>query len=448
MKNLDSLVGVLESSTMCIENSDSSIGCPYSYMNEIYDSKEEEGEATADKEDESKSAIKWEEEDQKNLMDLGNLELDINLEKKRRQRRLIYEKNLIDLDFADIPVIHNPFDFPDDSFVVMGLPLIPGFAPSILQHRRNPFDISYNSNEEKPDLKRDNFQQEFIVFHKKDSLFRRHESFSGKHLTKKLGDGPVHQTDHRHEVPPTTSSPLNGPLRCRRCHREASGLRHCDKHHQRRPEDRIGFFKRYCDLLGVGYGNNLDCYSDTPLLNSLLNLHPFFVTVRAREEEWWEPELWKLCLWLIRSNSCGSVSRVGLKPTCFCGENAVFRTARTPKNKGRRFWGCPKFKGGSEDCASGCKFFKWCNEDVIDEGNEGNVVTVEGSGRKNEVGGNSMMMEQMMMKMEERLGEKLKIPILQKSVVRLENWLKLLMGMMVIICLCNVIVISMLLKIG
>nr|ACG30316.1 hypothetical protein [Zea mays] len=25
--------------------------------------------------------------------------------------------------------------------------------------------------------------------------------------------------------------------------------------------DRIGYYKRYCDMLGVGYGDNLDCYS-------------------------------------------------------------------------------------------------------------------------------------------------------------------------------------------
>uniref|UniRef100_A0A2N9HQL2 chitinase n=1 Tax=Fagus sylvatica TaxID=28930 RepID=A0A2N9HQL2_FAGSY len=28
--------------------------------------------------------------------------------------------------------------------------------------------------------------------------------------------------------------------------------------------DRIGFYKRYCDKLGLGYGNNLDCYSQKP----------------------------------------------------------------------------------------------------------------------------------------------------------------------------------------
>ena len=25
--------------------------------------------------------------------------------------------------------------------------------------------------------------------------------------------------------------------------------------------DRIGFYKRYCDIFGIGYGNNLDCYN-------------------------------------------------------------------------------------------------------------------------------------------------------------------------------------------
>ncbi|KAA0025620.1 family 19 chitinase [Cucumis melo var. makuwa] len=28
-----------------------------------------------------------------------------------------------------------------------------------------------------------------------------------------------------------------------------------------RVKDRIGFYKRYCDMLGIGYGNNLDCYN-------------------------------------------------------------------------------------------------------------------------------------------------------------------------------------------
>ncbi|KAG2380263.1 uncharacterized protein HKW66_Vig0170420 [Vigna angularis] len=149
------------------------------------------------------------------------------------------------------------------------------------------------------------------------------------------------------------------------------------------------------------------------------------------------------CLGSGFEQSCGSVSRLGVKPTCFCGQNAVFHIVRTPKNKGKRFWGCPKFKGGSEDCSSGCNLFQSCSEDVI---HEGNVVTVEESGRNKEVGGSLMKMEQMLMKMEERDVEKLKIACLQKSVVSLEKWLKVLTGMVVIICVCNVIVISMLMK--
>lgn len=151
---------------------------------------EEEEEMEGGKEDESKSAIKWTEDDQKNLIDLGTLELERNrrlesLIARRMARRKIVEKNLIDLDSADIPcnvapisVRRNPFDFPDESFATMGLPPIPGSAPSILQPRRNPFDIPYDPNEEKPDLKRDSFQQEFTQFNQKDTFFRRHESFS------------------------------------------------------------------------------------------------------------------------------------------------------------------------------------------------------------------------------------------------------------------------------
>nr|AAA34214.1 chitinase [Ulmus americana]AAY82487.1 chitinase [Ulmus americana] len=34
--------------------------------------------------------------------------------------------------------------------------------------------------------------------------------------------------------------------------------------------ERIGFYKRYCDILIVGYGNNLDCYNQRPFGNGLL----------------------------------------------------------------------------------------------------------------------------------------------------------------------------------
>ncbi|XP_073106012.1 basic endochitinase A isoform X2 [Elaeis guineensis] len=38
----------------------------------------------------------------------------------------------------------------------------------------------------------------------------------------------------------------------------------CGRGQDSRVEDRIGFYKRYCDLLGVSYGDNLDCYNQRP----------------------------------------------------------------------------------------------------------------------------------------------------------------------------------------
>lgn len=38
----------------------------------------------------------------------------------------------------------------------------------------------------------------------------------------------------------------------------------CGKGQDTRVEDRIGFYKRYCDILGVNYGDNLDCYNQIP----------------------------------------------------------------------------------------------------------------------------------------------------------------------------------------
>ena len=156
------------------------------------DDEDDEG-MQEEKEDESKSAIKWTEDDQKNLMDLGSLELERNqrlesLIARRRARnnmRMLAGKNLIDLDGFDLPsnvppistTRHNPFDPSYDSYDNMGLPPIPGSAPSILLPRRNPFDLPYDPNEEKPDLKSDDFEQEFFPPQQKD-IFRRHESFS------------------------------------------------------------------------------------------------------------------------------------------------------------------------------------------------------------------------------------------------------------------------------
>ncbi|QCE03762.1 hypothetical protein DEO72_LG8g1788 [Vigna unguiculata] len=58
---------------------------------------------------------------------------------------------------------------------------------------------------------------------------------------------------------------------------------------------------------------------------------------------------------------------VGGTPHCHCGEIVVLRVARTVKNGGKQFWGCPHYKRtGSEDF-KGCNYFKWCTEENGDE---------------------------------------------------------------------------------
>ncbi|KAI3787090.1 hypothetical protein L1987_41294 [Smallanthus sonchifolius] len=155
---------------------------------EVGDGEDEDKESKHDdKEDDTRSAITWTEDDQKNLMNLGTSELERNrrlenLIARRRARktmRMQAEKNLIDLESADLPwnippistSRNNPFDYDSNDN-------IPGSAPSVLSKRRNPFDLPYDSSEEKPDLVGDTFQQEFAVFQPKEPFFRRHESFN------------------------------------------------------------------------------------------------------------------------------------------------------------------------------------------------------------------------------------------------------------------------------
>ncbi|QCE11509.1 hypothetical protein DEO72_LG10g2742 [Vigna unguiculata] len=79
----------------------------------------------------------------------------------------------------------------------------------------------------------------------------------------------------------------------------------------------------------------------------------------------------------LSSCSCGSrnhsVSSPGTvsgsmsgTPHCHCGEIAVLRVARTAKNCGKQFWGCPHYKSVGEDFKA-CNYFKWCTEDNGDE---------------------------------------------------------------------------------
>ncbi|KAL0428383.1 UNVERIFIED_CONTAM: hypothetical protein Slati_3013100 [Sesamum latifolium] len=153
-----------------------------------------EDDEAPEKEELTKSAITWTEEDQKNLMDLGSSEIERNqrLENvimRRRARKymsMVPEINLIDFESSDSPfhiapittTRQNPFDVPNDSYYNSGLPPVPGSAPSILVPRRNPFDIPFESSEEKSNVMGDGFQEEFTTSQSRESLFRRHESFN------------------------------------------------------------------------------------------------------------------------------------------------------------------------------------------------------------------------------------------------------------------------------
>ncbi|XP_027925592.1 uncharacterized protein LOC114182981 [Vigna unguiculata] len=56
-----------------------------------------------------------------------------------------------------------------------------------------------------------------------------------------------------------------------------------------------------------------------------------------------------------------------LRPICDCGQAAVLRTTRTPRNVGRKLWGCANYKRQSEGGGVCCNFFKWWYEDVDEE---------------------------------------------------------------------------------
>ncbi|CAA3023138.1 Hypothetical predicted protein [Olea europaea subsp. europaea] len=137
----------------------------------------------------SKSAITWTEEDQKNLMDLGSSEIERNQQlekllarrKAREKMSMVLEKDLIDFESSDLafniaPISttrQNPFDLPRDSYDNLGLPPVPGSAPSVLIPRQNPFDIPYSSMEDKTNLRGDGFQEEFMTFQSSKPFFQR-----------------------------------------------------------------------------------------------------------------------------------------------------------------------------------------------------------------------------------------------------------------------------------
>ncbi|VVB16523.1 unnamed protein product [Arabis nemorensis] len=67
-------------------------------------------------------------------------------------------------------------NYSSDNNTIMGVQM-PGSAPSVLLQGRNPFDIPYDPQEERPNLTGDSFDEEFSMFNHQDMLFCRHESF-------------------------------------------------------------------------------------------------------------------------------------------------------------------------------------------------------------------------------------------------------------------------------
>ncbi|WVY97983.1 hypothetical protein V8G54_030134 [Vigna mungo] len=113
-------------------------------------------------------------------------------------------------------------------------------------------------------------------------------------------------------------------------------------------------------------------------------------------------------------------------PFCNCGMKCVVRTARIVKHKGKEFWGCPKFKNGGE--GGGCNYFKWC----ADHG----VVETETSA-KCEGKCESFLKREAM-----EDGWKIKSD-LDLSVKKLENRLNIVLGIVCVLCVLNIIVLTL-----
>ncbi|KAI9402306.1 hypothetical protein POPTR_001G249000v4 [Populus trichocarpa] len=138
------------------------------------DDEEEESEKGGE------NAVQWTEYDQKNVMDLGNSEIERNRRLEmliaRRKARKSFKMNSIAGSGPRHPVMvarSNTFHVSKSSD-----DQIPGSAPSILLPTKNPFDLPYDPHEEKPNLMADSFHEEFMADHQKEFPFCRHESFS------------------------------------------------------------------------------------------------------------------------------------------------------------------------------------------------------------------------------------------------------------------------------
>nr|XP_027190177.1 uncharacterized protein LOC101515121 [Cicer arietinum] len=134
--------------------------------------KMEDDEDEEDGKEDGNNAILWTENDQKNLMDLGNSEMERNrrlesLIARRRARKLLklqVENGLIDKK-STTPSLMAPLVITRGNCDNDDLEM-PGSAPSVMP--RSPYDIPYEPFEEKPNLTNDGFLQEFTSGHHKN----------------------------------------------------------------------------------------------------------------------------------------------------------------------------------------------------------------------------------------------------------------------------------------
>lgn len=147
---------------------------------------DDDDDAQDDTEDHTKSVITWTEEDQKNLMLVGNSEIERNqrlerILRRRRNRSMVPEINLMDFENSDFqfqiaPIStarRNPFELPQDSG--------PGSAPSVLSRRRtNPFELPDDLIEEDPNEMGDESRVELKPSLTRHPFLRRRDNFSAR----------------------------------------------------------------------------------------------------------------------------------------------------------------------------------------------------------------------------------------------------------------------------
>ncbi|WVZ16050.1 hypothetical protein V8G54_013616, partial [Vigna mungo] len=129
-------------------------------------------------------------------------------------------------------------------------------------------------------------------------------------------------------------------------------------------------------------------------------------------------------------------SRIEASLSYHCGEKCVLRTAKTTKNRGRQFWGCPRYKLGSETV--GCNYFKWlgdCGHDEnvsceVLEANDQRLVKSFETGSDNKIS---------------RRNVEEKFVAVHKAVMGVERRTKLLVHAVSFLCVLIIIVIAILL---